>query len=135
MEEQKLEKKPKVVLYVILGILIGMVLILIGYFVYKKFIVFKPKPIPFQEPYRVPTTKIAEGNFEAEKIERPKEKLFGFFNDDLVAYTIASDDCPELSGMIAPPLSFVSFIAPPNPKTCHIYLKEKPEKKITIEFK
>lgn len=128
------EKKPKKFLWVLLGILIGAILVVIGYFIYQKFIVFKPKPFEYQRPYTPPVTKIENGNFLSEKLEAPKEKLLGIFNSDPIIYTLSSPDCPHLEGIQVVPLGFTPIVSGGKSK-CTVYIKQKPEKPIIFEFK
>jgi len=130
MEEKESKERKK---YWWLLLIIILVLVF-GFFAYKEIFKFKPKPIPFKKYEVAPVNKIKNGEFLEGKYEAEKGKVFGIFNDDLVAHYLVSDDCPELNERIVPPLGFASIIAP-NKDQCTVYLKGKPEKKIIYKFK
>jgi hypothetical protein len=131
--DEKLEGKKSKKIYFIIALVI-IVLVILGFFVYDKFIKFKPKPIPFRKYEVAPVNKIKNGEFLQGNYEVEKGKVFGLFNDDLVPHYLASDDCPELNGRIVPPLGFASIVAP-NRDECTVYLKEKPENKVKYKFR
>lgn len=128
------ERKSKKILWIIIGILIGIILVLIVYFVYQKFIIFRPKPIYYQKPLQPPQARIENGYFTGEKLVTPQNQMLGIFNADPYTYTLSSPDCPHLNGISVVPLGFTP-IMPGTAKKCTVYIKEKPEKPIIFEFK